>query len=496
MKLFKIIKNYNRRVVGNLNIEISGLYHKDTEVKEGGLFFCLRGTKVDGTNYIKSAINNGAVAIVVENEIPNIHKITQIIVKNAREAMSFMAAAFYGNPAEKLKIIAVTGTNGKTTTSGVIANILNFAGRKTAIIGTNGIVFEGQKFDVGMTTPDPIELRFYLSKMVKKKCEFVSMEVSAHAIDLFKVEGIKFELVIWTNLSEDHLDYFKTMENYFEVKAKLFEQKRAKFALINIDDFYGKVLCDRINLPYATYSIKEKATYFANQIAKGEYNQEFCFNNQYNVKINLMGRFNVSNSLAAIAALLKVGIDIKTIISGFLNIKEIEGRFNYQVLFSKKIIIDYAHTPDGLENILMAAKEIADGKKVIALFGCGGNRESQKRAKMGEIASKIADFVIISSDNPRFEKKETIAKEIEKGMTNKNYLIELDRSKAIKKAIEMATAGDVVVIAGKGAEKYIEENGVKIPYSDYDEVEKIRRGWWKIIVWLLSLLFMVFCLRL
>lgn len=475
MRLFKILKNYKCRVLGNINIEITGLYHRDTEVKENGLFFCLRGTRIDGTNYIKSAINNGAVAIVTEYEIPNLSKVTQIIVKNAREAMSLLSCAFYGNPASKLKIIAVTGTNGKTTISSMIANCLEFAGKKVALIGTNGIFFADKKFETGMTTPDPIVLQSYLSKIVKSKCEYVCMEVSAHALDLCKVEGMKFDVSIFTNLSEDHLDYFKSIDRYFEAKAKLFSPRYTKYAILNVDDDCGKILSERINISHGAYSIREKSSYFATKIKMEENCQKFYFNNGYEFKINMAGSFNVSNSVAAIAALSYLGIDIYLIKQAFFKMKPIDGRFNVYNVKGVKVIIDYAHTPDGLSNLLKTSRELAFNKKVIVVFGCGGNRETQKRKIMGEISSKLADFVIISTDNPRFESRELIAKDIEKGMTNSRYLIELDRSKAIKKAIEMAEQDDVVVIAGKGSENYIEENGEKTHYSDFEEIEKFRR---------------------
>lgn len=474
MKLFKLIKNYKCRVVGNSNIEITGLFHKDTEVKTGGLFFCLRGTRVDGADYIESAIKNGAVAVVVENEIPNLFRVTQIIVKNARDAMSNFACVFFGNPATKLKIIGVTGTNGKTTITTMIANVLQVADKKVALVGTNGIFILGKKIPSEMTTPDPIELQYYFAKMVKQKCEYVCMEVSAHALDLLKLEGFKFEICVFTNLTEDHLDYFKTMENYYLAKAKLFTSKHTKFAILNIDDEYAKNLETRINIPYKTYSITNKASYFASDIKFEQGKQRFCFNNCCNMEINMAGRFNVSNALASIAVLKHFEIDTAIIQKAFKTMPKVDGRFNYFLINGVGIVIDYAHTPDGLENLLKATKELKSGGKLYVVFGCGGNRETQKRSKMGEISSKYADFVIISSDNPRFEPREKIAKEIEKGMTNSNYLIELDRSKAIKIAFEMAVAGDILVIAGKGAENYIDENGVKIPYSDYDEIEKFR----------------------
>lgn len=474
MKLFKLIKNYKCRVIGNVNIEITGLYHKDTEVKTGGLFFCLRGTRVDGADYVESAVKNGAVAIVVENEIPNLFRVTQIIVKNARDAMSNFACVYFGNPATKLKIVGVTGTNGKTTITTMIANVLQVAGKKVAIIGTNGIFILGKKIPSEMTTPDPIELQYYFAKMVKQKCEYVCMEVSAHSLDLLKLEGFKFEICVFTNLTEDHLDYFKTMENYFLAKSKLFTAKHTKFAILNIDDAYAKVLETRIKLPYKTYSITNKASYFASDIKFENNKQKFCFNNSYNMEINMAGKFNVSNALASIAVLKHFEIDTAIIQKAFKSMPKVDGRFNYFLINGVGVIIDYAHTPDGLENLLKATNELKTNGKLYLIFGCGGNRETQKRSKMGEISSKYADFVIISSDNPRFEPREKIAKDIESGMTNSNYLIELDRSKAIKTAFQMAVSGDILVIAGKGAENYIDENGVKIPYSDYDEIEKFR----------------------
>lgn len=475
MKLCVLLKNINCRVFGNTVIEIKGLFHKDTEVKEGGLFFCLRGTKVDGTDFVKSAVNNGAVAVVTEQEIQNLPGVTQIIVKDTRETMSLISCKFFGEPAKKLKIIGVTGTNGKTTITNIISFVLEKSGIKSAIIGTNGIILKGEKYDLGMTTPDPIELQKYLAVMVKNKIQVVCMEVSAHAAKLNKIEGLVFDSMIFTNLTEDHLDFFKTTENYFQAKSKLFSSRYTKFAVINVDDEeYGKRLCDSINIPFVTYSIRNESHYKCNQITPIDGGQVFEFEQEI-VKTQLAGKFNVLNILASIAVLEHFGIDRKSIVSTLKQMKPVEGRFNCVMIGDVVVVVDYAHTPDGLKNILQACKEMTNGKNLIAVFGCGGNREMQKRAIMGEIASKIADFTIITSDNPRFEKREDIAKDIEKGVVGQNYLVELDRAAAIKRAIDLALPGDVVVIAGKGAEPYIEENGVKMPYSDMTEIEKIRR---------------------
>ncbi len=474
MKLYSLIKNLNCRVLGNTVLEISGLYHQDTEVKEGGLFFCLRGTKVDGTNFVKSAIANGAVAVVSETELSLSLGVTQIIVKNAREFMSILSCRFFGNPADKLKIIGVTGTNGKTTITNLIANSLEFLGQRCAIIGTSGVIINGKIYDSGMTTPDPIELQKYFSKIVKSKIEYVCMEVSAHAIDLSKIAGFRFSQVIFTNLTEDHLDYFKTMEKYYLAKAKLFTKKYTDFAIINTDDEYGKRLYDSINLTKLSYAINNSSDLTAKNINSSNNGQSFVAGeNEYN--ISLLGRFNIYNSLAAILSLKSLGFSDEEVTRAIKNLQPVSGRFNTYIINDVIVVIDYAHTPDGLKNVLLSCRELAGSKKVISVFGCGGNRETQKRQIMGEISSKNADLTIITSDNPRYESREKIAKDIEKGIDGGSYQIVLERSEAIKSALMFARSGDVVLIAGKGSEPYIDENGIKIPYSDKAEIEKYRR---------------------
>ena len=474
MKLYSLLKNIKCRVVGNSVVEIKGLYHNDTEVKEGGLFFCLRGTRVDGVNFVKSAIKNGAVAIVVESEIANLSGVCQVVVKDAREAMSRLACKFFGDPASKLKIIGVTGTNGKTTITNMLKTVLDYAGHASAVVGTNGVYFKGFKYDTGMTTPDPIELQRYFAMMVKHKVEYVCMEVSAHAIDLKKLCGVSFVACIFTNLTEDHLDYFKTMDNYFEAKSKIFARPYTNFAVVCGDDLYGQKLAQRINIPFCTYAINNQADYVADDLCMVGAGQNFVVRNT-DFKINMAGKFNVLNALSVVAVLSNLGFDITTISQGLETMVSVEGRFNAFDIDGKLVVVDYAHTPDGLKNVLQACREIVINKKLFCVFGCGGNREKEKRSVMGKIASSLADFSVITTDNPRYEKREDIARDIEMGFENKNYIIELDRSKAIKFAIELAGEGDVVLIAGKGAEKYIDENGIKLPYCDLVEVEKYRR---------------------
>lgn len=475
MKLYALLKNINCRVFGSTILDISGLYHKDIDVKENGLFFCLRGTRVDGKNYVNSAVKNGAVAIVTEQEIAGLKNVTQIIVRNTRETMSLLACKFYNNPADKLKIIGVTGTNGKTTISTILAKALNELGKKTAVVGTNGISFGQYNFSVGLTTPDPIDLQKYFALMVRNKVEYVCIEVSAHAIDLNKVEGFKFEQMIFTNLTEDHLDYFKTLENYFQTKSKVFNVKHSKTAIINIDDEFGLRLYNSIKMPCFTYSINDKSNLQINNIENLGICQNFEFNGQ-KVNLKLAGKFNLYNSLACILSLQNLGFSDEKIAKVMSNASPVAGRFNTYDINNRIVIIDYAHTPDGLKNLLETSKLLLkNNAKLIAVFGCGGNRDQKKRKIMGKISSEYADLTIITTDNPRFESREKIANEIASGFETNNFKIILDRSKAIKTAIEFASVGDIIVIAGKGTENYIEEKGIKIPFSDKLEIEKYRR---------------------
>lgn len=474
MKLYSLLKSINCRVFGTTVLDITGLYHSDTSVKENGLFFCLRGTRADGKDFVLSAIKNGAVAIVTEQEIAGINSVTQIIVKNARETMSLLACRFYGNPAEKLKIIGVTGTNGKTTITNMIYHTVTALGKKCALIGTNGIYFGNTHFDTGMTTPDPIDLQRYFSIMVKNKVEYVAMEVSAHAIALSKTDGFRFEQVIFTNLTPDHLDFFKDMESYFSAKAKLFSKKYTSLAIINRDDPYGERLLGSINLNAIGYAINEKAELTAENIVVSGRGQSF-YVGENKVEIRMLGKFNVYNALAAIASLENLGFSRQDIIPALGSMEAVEGRFNFEKIGKKTFIVDYAHSPDGLKNVLLTCREIAGESKVLCVFGCGGNRDSEKRPIMGELSTRLADFTIITSDNPRFEKREAIARDIESGAVGKNYKIVLDRKEAIREAYELANDGDIILVAGKGAENYIDENGVKIPYSDKAEISKLRR---------------------
>lgn len=474
MKLFKLLKGIRCRVLGSTLIEIEGLYHKDKEVKNKGMYFCLTGSNFDGVNYVNSAIKSGATAIVSEREIQGVCGITQILVKDIRKAMSLISVNFYNNPAKKLKLIGVTGTNGKTTTTYMISGLLKNLGFSSAIIGTNGVIYNDKRIETGMTTPDPIELNRILRILADKSIEYVCMEVSAHSIFYKKIEGLRFEVMVFSNLTEDHLDFFGNMENYFNSKKLVFDKKHTKQSLINIDDKYGKILADCIITQKKTYAILNEADYLAGNLGIENGFQKFLFRGSV-ITAPFLGEFNILNLLSAIACIEMLNINIGNIQECVNRLKSVPGRFNTMVINKKLFIIDYAHTPDGLENVLKLCKNIAKNKKLICLFGCGGNRETQKRAKMGEISSKIADFTIITTDNPRYEDRLKIAEDIKLGLLNNNYKIILDRVEAINYANIISGDGDVVLIAGKGVEDYIEECGVKMKYSDYEQILKLRK---------------------
>ena len=328
MKLYSLLKNIKCRVYGSMLVDISGLYHNDKEVKNGGLFFCLSGEKFNGHDFVKNAVNNGAVAIVTEEEFFGLKNITQVIVNNVRKTMSLIACNFYNNPTKKLKIIGVTGTNGKTTTSFMLAGLIESVGKKCAVIGTNGVHYLGKVIDTGMTTPDPINLQKIFSILVKNKIEYVCMEVSAHAIYLKKLEGIIFESMIFTNLTEDHLDFFKTMENYFEAKRGIFKKQYIRNAIINIDDFYGLQLQKSINVSNFTYAIENDAMFKACNLGFAGNKQEFLFNNQ-KLQTNFIGKFNIYNLTAAIACLIILDLAQNINLQNSIDLlKPVAGRFN------------------------------------------------------------------------------------------------------------------------------------------------------------------------
>lgn len=478
--LIKEFLNGNIRLInGNENISVSSLTIDSRKCTEGSLYFAINGTQVDGHKFVPQAYENGAVCAVVERAVDC--PIPQIIVENTRSAMSYMASKFFGEPSQKLKMLGITGTNGKTSISYMIKAIAKENGISVGVIGTGGIWLNDERLDIKIltaTTPDPIELQYALSVMAEKGAEWVVMEVTAHALDLNKVDGMEFISAGFTNLTQDHLEYFITMENYSQAKAKFFEETISKNAVLNIDDEFGKGLTN-IKIPYLTYSVKERADLWAKNIEIGAISSSFTIEykgNEYPVKTNTTGLFNVSNVLCAIGCALKAGLSIQASVKGIEAFSSVPGRFEAVNTGDTgiSVIVDYAHTPDGLENVLSSINSFKKGR-LICVFGCGGNRDAVKRPIMGEIAGRLSDYCVITSDNPRFEKPEEIIDSIEEGIkrTTSSYVRNADRFSAIKHALEYAEKGDIIAICGKGDEDYQEIEGVKHHFSDREAVEKI-----------------------
>ena len=424
---------------------------------ENGLFFCFSG-KNDGYKLASVAIQNGAKVIVCEHNFNIENKVHLVIVNDIRETIAVVSQNFYKT--KDAKVIGITGTNGKTTTSFIIKNILEKAGKRVGVIGTNGIYFQNEFIEATLTTPDPVDLHHIFSIMMQGKVDYIIMEVSAHAIELKKVLGINFVCKIFTNLSQDHLDYFKTMEHYSSVKESFFTND--DMMVVNIDDSLGQKIANKYTTAI-TYGLKNPCDAFCVEINQNctKYTMNIC-DNVIDISSNLYRLFNVYNTLAGAVCCYSLGVSVDNIKAGIESIKKIDGRFNVIEYNERKIIIDFAHTPDGLENVLKTARKITDGR-LYSLFGCGGNRDKKKRKIMGAI----------SNNNPRYENPLNIIDEIAKGFNDKSFYKVEDRKNAIKMAIMSLKEGDTLLICGKGAENYIDINGKKIPYNDYEVVKKV-----------------------
>ncbi len=475
MKLEKLLAKLDKyQIFGDKDIEITSIAFDTGQVKNGSIFFCLKGSKLDGHNFADIAISKGAVAVVCSQDIYS--SVTTVKVKDTRQALSIVSSNFYGNPCEKLKIIGVVGTNGKSTTAYIIQQLLLGGGYKCALVGTMYCEWGDKRISSTLTTPDPTTLHGMFKEMVDDGIEYVVMEISAHAIHLDKLYGVKPEICVFTNLSQDHLDYFGTLANYKQVKKSYFDSQNIKMAVINIDDECGREILSECDIPTITYGLDNPADCFAIDYTAGVKGCSYVLNLLDSVLVistKLYGKFNVYNALASCVVAKVVGVSDQSIISTMQSILPPAGRFN--VFHSKGVsyIIDFAHTPDGLFNLLKEGRSLTLGR-VIVVFGCGGDRDVSKRPLMGKIASEMADIAVITSDNPRTENRKAIATDIVGGMTGKAKLyVELDRAKAITLAKEIAVEGDVVLIAGKGSENYIDENNSKKPYSDMAQLMKV-----------------------
>ena len=475
MRLLEIIDKVN--VLDKINFydfDIEEISDDSREIYKRCLFFAIKGNNKDGNKYIDEVIERGAVAIVTET--PSDAKVCQIIVKDTRLALAQMASNFYKPKGKRVKVIGVVGTNGKTTTSFMLKSILTKAGYVTGVIGTLGAYYLKAEVAPELTTPNAIGFYELLFNMANAGVEYVVVELSAHAIEQKRLGNLKFECLIFTNCTQDHLDYFKDFNAYEKTKMSVFNDKNCRFAVVNSDDLTGQKILRENKVRIFSYAIENPSDVFAINVNNNINGVSFvinAFDEIDNFNYASAGLFNVYNALAASTCASVLGISTSVIKEGLETIKCVPGRMEFVENFNgANVIIDYAHTPDGLENLLKTVKEIT-AQKVVLVFGCGGNRDKEKRPIMGEIAGKYADFTVITSDNPRYEEPYLIISEIEKGLrkSSLSYITIQNRKMAIGYALTKLKSGDTLVVAGKGAEEYQEIMGVKSRFSDREEIK-------------------------
>jgi UDP-N-acetylmuramoyl-L-alanyl-D-glutamate--2,6-diaminopimelate ligase len=478
MQLKELINDLQpMKVDGNLYRDVLGITYDSRRVTPGMVFVAVRGHNVDGHDYIASAIDRGAAAVVCEQNGFSSLRATKVKVADSREALARMAAAYYQHPSRKMKVIGVTGTNGKTTVSFLVKRILEVAGQMTGLIGTVRYEVGDRMIPAHRTTPEALETQQMLSQMARAGCSSCVMEVSSHALHQGRVHGVDFDVCIFTNLTQDHLDYHEDMEAYYQAKKKLFSPLfsggKKSTGVINIDDAFGERLGVESELEVnLSYGLEENAKLRAVNVNLGAAETNFTVETgeqSFGIKLPLIGRHNVYNALAAIGAALALDVKVEHIQQALSSIPPVPGRLeavNAGQPFG--VFVDYAHTDDALRNVLSTMRELTTGRLLLA-FGCGGSRDTGKRAKMGKVAAELADHTFITTDNPRKEQPEAIAAMVEEGFRSvrqDGYQVELDRSRAIDEIIRMAQPGDLVLIAGKGHETYQEFEDTVVPFDD------------------------------
>lgn len=458
------------KLTGASDIVITDITADSREVKDGSLFICLEGAHVDGHDFVNKAVAMGAKAIMASKEVTVPQDVALVMVKDTRQAMMEAVPLFFDYPACKMRMIGVTGTNGKTTTTHIIRHILKEAGHKVGVIGTVHTLIGDTSYPIHNTTPDVVDLQKILHQMVAEGVSHCVMEVSSHALALGRVAGVEYDTAVFTNLTQDHLDFHKTFENYLAAKCKLFEQVSAanqhkqgsKGAVINLDDAYGARVLAKTSAPTITYGLHENAALRAGQLALTSKSLAYTLTYEgqtYDVAAKTTGQFNVYNTLAAIGACLQEGLSLDVIVESLKTFTAVPGRFELVEEGQPfAVVVDYAHTPDGLENILTTAQKIVEGR-ILVVFGCGGDRDATKRPIMGRIAAQYGDVIYVTSDNPRTEDPAAIVKDVAAGVKEAlregtRYEVIVDRKTAIQTAISQAHAGDIVLIAGKGHEDY------------------------------------------
>ena len=481
MKLSKLLKYVKPiAIIGDADVEIQGVNIDSRKIEDGHLFVAIKGTQTDGHRFIPKALESGATAVLCEDMPETCQEgVTYVQVPSTEDAVGPVATVFYGEPSQTLKLVGVTGTNGKTTIATLLYNMFRKFGHKCGLLSTVCNYIEGEPIPADHTTPDPIELNKLLHQMVEAGCEYAFMECSSHAIAQKRIGGLKFTGGLFTNLTRDHLDYHKTFENYRDAKKAFFDElPKDAFAITNADDKNGQVMVQNCKAQIKTYSIRQMADFRA-RIIECHFEGMYLEINGREVGVQFIGKFNVSNLLAVYGAAVMMGKRPEDVLVVLSTLKSVAGRLEpIRSQDGVTAIVDYAHTPDALENVLNAIHEVLDGKqgKVITVCGAGGNRDKGKRPLMAQEAVKQSDRVIITSDNPRFEEPQDIINDMLAGLTAqqmKKVISIADRREAIKTATMLAQKGDVILIAGKGHEDYQEIKGVKHHFDDREVVKEI-----------------------
>lgn len=488
--LCKQIKGiYN--IDGNGATEITGISSDSRHIEKGYLFVCISGVHVDGAQFAAQAVEKGAVAVLTTKHLQLPKNAVQIMVPDIHHALEDMVPYFYDYPGKKMRMIGVTGTNGKTTTTHIIAHILRAAGHHVGVLGTIHALIDDEELPIHNTTPDVVELQHFLALMYEKGMTHVVMEVSSHALALNRVAGIEFDTAVFTNLTQDHLDFHKTMENYVAAKAKLFQSltegepvKPNKTAIVNVDDPWSDKILAACHCKVFTYGVEKDADFKGSnlqvELKKSSFDVTGPFGSVH-LHMNITGLFNVYNTLAAVGAAHAEGVDTETIDKAIQSFHSVPGRFELvEAGQDFAIVVDYSHTPDSLEKALSTARALKPNR-IICVFGCGGDRDKTKRPIMGKIAAEEADIPIVTSDNPRSENPDTIVAEVEAGVKTglkpgQHHEVIVDRRKAINRAVQIAKTGDIILIAGKGHETYQILNTGTIHFDDREEARNAVRA--------------------
>jgi len=485
MELTKLINSVNAiQVAGEVERkDVSSICYDSRKVKRNSVFVAIKGTNTDGHRFILDAINKGAMAVILEdnNSVPDdifVHeKRAKILVANSRKALAEISCALYKNPSEKIKLIGITGTNGKTTTTYFIKSILETAGEKTGLLGTIANYIGDVEIKSSLTTPESNDLNELLYKMHNEGCSYAVMEVSSHSLVMDRVYGLNFSSAVFSNITSDHLDFHVTFENYLSAKKILFDSlSYSSYAIYNSDDSHSKELVSNTKANLISYGTSSNSDFVLKNINYDLSGTTFTVEHKgdsFPVSTSLIGKFNAYNACAAFAVGFTSGIKEGKIIEGIKNTKQVPGRFEVISKGNKKVIVDYSHTADSLEKALLAVKDIVkDSAPVYTVFGCGGNRDKTKRPVMGKIATELSNYVLVTSDNPRFEDPFEIINDIKAGITKDNYKVIENREEAISYAIKNSEENAVILIAGKGHENYQEIKGIRNHFSDREVAEK------------------------